>query len=241
MFRPNPHRTRDATHTQIKIFFLWCCLPAVWTPPFTSTGRVALRVASHVLCGLGLIALYSSVCFVTFSLVSPPALSMGRISCMKRLLCPVVNGTINREKDDSVGFRRFVAMLLLPWHRNIHTFPTKEQEWNPASLVVWGWRWKEHVHSSSCSFRTARLVCERNCPRILGLKMCFFLFFVCLFVFFKTVDFLESVDYCCGLLVSETFVEINFHQHTHLAGNRIFIKYFWMMLQQSGFVQVCPV
>ncbi len=39
--RPNPHRTRDAM--QIRMFFLWCCLRAVWTPPFTSTGPICLR------------------------------------------------------------------------------------------------------------------------------------------------------------------------------------------------------
>ena len=42
-FRPNPHRTRDATCAQIGTFFLWCCLLAVWTPLFTSTGPICLR------------------------------------------------------------------------------------------------------------------------------------------------------------------------------------------------------
>ncbi len=51
------HLLRDATRMQIQMFFLWCCLRAVWTPPFTSTGPYAcvmLSVASRVLCGLGL-------------------------------------------------------------------------------------------------------------------------------------------------------------------------------------------
>ncbi len=57
VIRPNPHRTRDVTCAQIGMFFLWCCLCAVWTLPFTSTGPICLRcacVASCVLCGLGL-------------------------------------------------------------------------------------------------------------------------------------------------------------------------------------------
>ncbi len=33
---------------QIQTFFLWCCLRAVWTPPFTSTGPICLRPASCV-------------------------------------------------------------------------------------------------------------------------------------------------------------------------------------------------
>ena len=41
--RPNSHRTRDATRTQIGTFFLWCCLPAVWTLPLTITGPICLR------------------------------------------------------------------------------------------------------------------------------------------------------------------------------------------------------
>ena len=41
--RPNPHRTQDVTHTHIWTFFLWCCLCAVWTLPFTSTGLICLR------------------------------------------------------------------------------------------------------------------------------------------------------------------------------------------------------
>ncbi len=40
---PNAHRTQDATGMQIRMFFLWCCLCAVWTPPFTSTGPICLR------------------------------------------------------------------------------------------------------------------------------------------------------------------------------------------------------
>ncbi len=41
--RTNPHRTRDAMGVQIQMFFLWCCLRAVWTPPFTSTGPICSR------------------------------------------------------------------------------------------------------------------------------------------------------------------------------------------------------
>ena len=44
---PNPHRTRDATHAQIGMFFLWCCLRAVWTPPFTSTGPICSHGIAH--------------------------------------------------------------------------------------------------------------------------------------------------------------------------------------------------
>ncbi len=47
MLRPNPHRTRDATLAQIRTFFLWCCLHAVWTPPFTSTGPIFLYHSRH--------------------------------------------------------------------------------------------------------------------------------------------------------------------------------------------------
>ncbi len=46
---PNAHRLRDATRAQIGTFFLWCCLHAVWTPPFTSTGPICShRVARGV-------------------------------------------------------------------------------------------------------------------------------------------------------------------------------------------------
>ena len=38
--RPNSHRTRDATHTQIGTFFLWSCLRAVWTLPLMTTGPI---------------------------------------------------------------------------------------------------------------------------------------------------------------------------------------------------------
>ncbi len=41
------HRTRDATHSQIQKFSLWCCLHAVWTPPFTSTGPISLHCVAH--------------------------------------------------------------------------------------------------------------------------------------------------------------------------------------------------
>ncbi len=61
--KPNSHRTRDATPTQIGTFFLWCCLRAVWTLPLTTTGPICLRcvalrcvvrrVAPRVLCELG--------------------------------------------------------------------------------------------------------------------------------------------------------------------------------------------
>ena len=46
--RPNPHRTRDRMRAQIGMFFLWCCLWAVWTPPFTSIGPICLCPASCV-------------------------------------------------------------------------------------------------------------------------------------------------------------------------------------------------
>ena len=48
--RPNPHRMQDTMRAQIGTFFLWCCLHAVWTPPFTSTGCVVClrRVARSV-------------------------------------------------------------------------------------------------------------------------------------------------------------------------------------------------
>ena len=41
MLGPNPHRTRDVRRAQIQMFFLWCCLRAVWTPPFAC---IALRI-----------------------------------------------------------------------------------------------------------------------------------------------------------------------------------------------------
>ena len=54
-FRPDSHRTHHVTRTQIKTFFLWCCLRAVWTLPLMTTGPICLRrVASRVLCELGL-------------------------------------------------------------------------------------------------------------------------------------------------------------------------------------------
>ncbi len=37
--RPNSRRTR----TQIGMFFLWCCLRAVWTLPLTTTGPICLH------------------------------------------------------------------------------------------------------------------------------------------------------------------------------------------------------
>ncbi len=46
-FGPNPRRMRDATRTQIQMFFLWCWLLAVWTPPFTSTGPICLHCVVH--------------------------------------------------------------------------------------------------------------------------------------------------------------------------------------------------
>ncbi len=53
-FGPNPHRphshwTRDATRTQIGMFFLWCCLRAVWTLPFTSIGSISFA-RRHASC-----------------------------------------------------------------------------------------------------------------------------------------------------------------------------------------------
>ena len=44
---PNPHRTPDAMRMQIGTFFLWCCLCAVWTPPFTLIGPICLRRIVH--------------------------------------------------------------------------------------------------------------------------------------------------------------------------------------------------
>ncbi len=40
------------TLTQMRMFFLWCCLRAVWTLPLMTTGSICLRC---VLCELGLI------------------------------------------------------------------------------------------------------------------------------------------------------------------------------------------
>ena len=37
------HTGPGTWRAQIGMFFLWCCLHAVWTPPFTSTGPICLR------------------------------------------------------------------------------------------------------------------------------------------------------------------------------------------------------
>ena len=42
--RPEAQSTQDA-RAQIRMQTLWCCLRAVWTPPFTSTGPICLRCA----------------------------------------------------------------------------------------------------------------------------------------------------------------------------------------------------
>ncbi len=41
--RPNSHWTRHATRTQIGMFFLSCCLRAVWTLPMMKIGPICLR------------------------------------------------------------------------------------------------------------------------------------------------------------------------------------------------------
>ncbi len=57
--RRNSHRTCHATRRQIRMFFLWCCLHAVWTLPLMIIGPICSRcvvlcIASRVLCELGL-------------------------------------------------------------------------------------------------------------------------------------------------------------------------------------------
>ncbi len=42
-----PIHTECGTRTQIGMFFLWCCLHAVWTPPFTSIGPICLHCVAH--------------------------------------------------------------------------------------------------------------------------------------------------------------------------------------------------
>ena len=39
------HTGRGTQCAQIRMYFLWCCLRAVWTLPFTSTGPIWLRRA----------------------------------------------------------------------------------------------------------------------------------------------------------------------------------------------------
>ncbi len=40
ILRLNSHRTCDAMRMQTRMFFLWCCLQAVWTLPLTTTGPI---------------------------------------------------------------------------------------------------------------------------------------------------------------------------------------------------------
>ncbi len=42
--KTNAQSTQDA-RVQIRTQIIWCCLRAVWTPPFTSTGPICLRCA----------------------------------------------------------------------------------------------------------------------------------------------------------------------------------------------------
>ncbi len=46
LFQSKAQSTQDTgchARAQIGTLFLWCCLCAVWTPPFTSTGPICLR------------------------------------------------------------------------------------------------------------------------------------------------------------------------------------------------------
>ena len=72
------------TRVQIRTFFLWCCLRAVWTPIFTSIGPICLR---RVLCGLGLRLQYWMVASALRSAFSHKMRCLNERDCRYLLWC----------------------------------------------------------------------------------------------------------------------------------------------------------